>query len=92
MVYTGSQKVNRMTAKELTTQEKIVEFIKDYRREHGYLPNQAAIAAQFTMSRQNFHYYFKNMMECGELDDFPEYKRYLKKTKGTPDGKNASAA
>jgi predicted transcriptional regulator len=82
-----------MNSKEQTTQQKIIEFIKDYRREHHFVPNQAVIARELKMTRQNVNYYF-NLMEGELLTEFPEYKRYSfnqAKEKGTPNGKNSSA-
>lgn len=57
-------------------EKKVIDCIKDFRRENGYLPLQSEIASKLDMSRQKFHNYFKPMLENGSLDAFPEYKRY----------------
>lgn len=65
----------------MTTQEKILQFIENYRAEHGCSPLQSVIAREFDMTRQNIRYHFDKMQE--DLKKYPEYMRYFNKEKPT---------
>lgn len=64
-----------MTIRKNISQQEMLEFIKDYKKEHLIAPLQSHIADKFGVSRQAVQYHFNLLRD--ELKKYPEYKRYF---------------
>ena len=61
----------------MSTKDKILNFIQEYREKYGFLPLQTDIADELGVTRQNIRYHFQGMKE--DLGKYPEYMmRYFK--------------
>jgi len=57
---------------------KILKYIKEHKKEHGYAPDQANIGRKLDVTRQHIYGLFQEMKD--ELIKlYPEYKKYFTK-------------
>lgn len=56
--------------------DKILKYIKKYKKENDYCPSYAEIAEALGCSRQNIH---QHCASIDELDAYPEYRRLRNK-------------